>query len=332
MINKTQIIVSLTSFPKRINTVNIVIKAMLNQSVKPDKILLYLSNEEFKKEEIPQDLIELQNEIFNIKFCDDLKPHKKYYYVMQEYPDSIIITIDDDIYYPKDLIQKLLNSYKNFPNAVSCLRGHTIKLYDEETFAPYHKWCFEQKILNMPSLLVLPTGVGGILYPPSCLPKCTFDKEKIKAECLFTDDLWLKWMQLKANIPAVLVKEGIKLNYIKNTQEESLYLTNVDNKRNDISWRRIIENDNCLNIINENIIMKLYLEYSKTFIKHTISSSEFNKAIFEYNKIKNSRSYKVGRIITFIPRKIKGCYKCYQENGLKYTLKRIYLHLIGKAR
>ena len=30
--------------------------------------------------------------------------------------------------------------------------------------------------------------------------------------------------------------------------------------------------------------------------------------------------------------KIDGCLKCYKEHGLKYTLKRIYLHLIGKAR
>lgn len=30
--------------------------------------------------------------------------------------------------------------------------------------------------------------------------------------------------------------------------------------------------------------------------------------------------------------KIDGCIKCYKEHGLKYTLKRIYLHLIGKAK
>lgn len=325
MNKQAKIIVSLTSFPKRINTVDIVIKTMLNQSVKPDKILLYLSKEEFEKSNIPENLLKLQNNIFQIKFCEDLKPHKKYYYVMQEYPDSIIVTIDDDILYPKDLIQKLINSYNKYPKAVSCLRGHTIKLYDEETFAPYKKWCTEKKILNTPSLLVLPTGVGGVLYPPSCIPKYAFNKEKIKKECLYTDDLWLKWMQLKVNIPAVLVSDGIKLNYIENTQEESLYLTNIESKRNDLSWRNIIENDTCLNEINENIIMKLYLEYSERFIKPLIS-------IVEYNNIKNSKSYKIGRLITFIPRKIRSCFKCYQDNGIRYTLKRIYVHLIGKAR
>lgn len=325
MIKQSKIIVSLTSFPKRINTVDIVIKSMLKQSVKPDKILLYLSKEEFEKTKLPQNLIKLQSNIFEIKFCEDLKPHKKYYYVMQEYPDSIIITIDDDIFYPKDLILRLINSYNRFPNAVSCLRGHTIKLYDEETFAPYKKWCSEQKILDIPSLLVLPTGVGGVLYPPSCIPKSAFNKEKIKIECLFTDDLWLKWMQLKADIPAVLVKDGIKLNYIDNTQEESLYLINIDSKRNDLSWRKIIENDNCLNKNCESIISKLYFEYSERFIKPKIS-------IVEYNKIINSKSYKIGRIITFIPRKIKRCINCYHDNGLKYTIKRIWQHFTGDVR
>ena len=30
--------------------------------------------------------------------------------------------------------------------------------------------------------------------------------------------------------------------------------------------------------------------------------------------------------------KVDGCFKCFQEHGIRYTLKRIFLHLIGKAR
>lgn len=47
----------------------------------------------------------------------------------------------------------------------------------------------------------------------------------------------------------------------------------------------------------------------------------------ELKNIKNSRSYKLGRILTFIPRKIKGGIKCYKEHGFKYTLNRILVHL-----
>ena len=43
----------------------------------------------------------------------------------------------------------------------------------------------------------------------------------------------------------------------------------------------------------------------------------------EYQAILNSKSYKIGRFITYIPRKISGGIRCYKENGMRYTLRRI---------
>ncbi len=40
----------------------------------------------------------------------------------------------------------------------------------------------------------------------------------------------------------------------------------------------------------------------------------------ELQKIKNSRSYKLGRAITFIPRKFRGGIDCLKDNGLRYTI------------
>ena len=47
----------------------------------------------------------------------------------------------------------------------------------------------------------------------------------------------------------------------------------------------------------------------------------------DLNAIRNSRSYKIGRAITFVPRKIRGGIRCYEEHGLRYTLKRVLHHL-----
>lgn len=47
----------------------------------------------------------------------------------------------------------------------------------------------------------------------------------------------------------------------------------------------------------------------------------------ELQEIKNSYSYKIGRFITFIPRKIRGGIRCYQEHGMRYTLERFLVHL-----
>lgn len=47
-ISEKKIVVSLTSFPARIKKVHIVIESLLNQTIKPDKIILWLSKEQFE--------------------------------------------------------------------------------------------------------------------------------------------------------------------------------------------------------------------------------------------------------------------------------------------
>ena len=48
------------------------------------------------------------------------------------------------------------------------------------------------------------------------------------------------------------------------------------------------------------------------------------KTLFEqeYARVYNSRSYKLGRVLSFPYRRIRGGIKCYHEHGIKYTLKR----------
>lgn len=47
----------------------------------------------------------------------------------------------------------------------------------------------------------------------------------------------------------------------------------------------------------------------------------------EVEKILSSKSYKIGRIITFVPRKIRGGVRCFREHGLSYTWDRFLVHL-----
>ena len=54
--------------------------------------------------------------------------------------------------------------------------------------------------------------------------------------------------------------------------------------------------------------------------RHTISEADLIRA---------SWSYRIGRFITFIPRKIRGGIRCYQEHGLLYTLRRLKEQILG---
>ena len=48
LVHNNEIIVSLTSYPKRINKIKQTLDSIFNQTIQPDKILLWLSNSEFE--------------------------------------------------------------------------------------------------------------------------------------------------------------------------------------------------------------------------------------------------------------------------------------------
>ena len=122
------IVVSLTSFPARFKFLHYSIKSIMNQSLKPDVILLVLTKEEIKDEsELPSSVLNLKKHGLKIFFADsNLKPHNKYLYAMRLYPESLLITVDDDNIYDKNLIQDLYKSFLKYPASVSAKRVHKI--------------------------------------------------------------------------------------------------------------------------------------------------------------------------------------------------------------
>lgn len=257
--NNNKIIVSLTTIPERINTVWITIESILHQSILPDKIILYLAEDQFKGKKIPKRLTKLEKRGLSIVFCEDLKPHKKYYYTMVNYPNEIVITVDDDSIYSRDLIKTLMESYEKYPNCVSCMRAHEI-VYEKNGFpAIYRNW--NKRISGMkgiPSEHLLAVGKGGVLYPPHAIPIDGFDKEAIIKYSLYADDIWLKIMELKNGVKVVKASNGN--GYCPDifaTQEFALYKKNVAGEKNkedrndvymNLLWKRYINssNDICL--------------------------------------------------------------------------------------
>jgi len=231
------IVVSLTSFPARFITLHYAIKSLLNQSLKPDIVFLCLSKDEVKDESfLPSSVLELKKYGLEIFFADtNLKPHNKYFYAMARFSDSLVITVDDDNMYDKDLISDLYASYLKHPSAVHARRVHKIVKRNDENALPYNDWRYEYKKETYPSLELLATGVGGVLYPPHLLPPDTFDADKIKKLCLNADDIWLKFMELKNNIPVVWVK-GRRIHplNIKSSQRITLQKNNYHKNQNDI--------------------------------------------------------------------------------------------------
>lgn len=194
---KKKIIVSLTSYPLRFSNIYLCLKSLLCQTVKPDKIIVWLGSDATEAD-LTDEMKSLEQYGVEYKFDrkNNLKPHKKYYYAMQEYPEDIIITVDDDAVYLEKTLESLMKSYLRYPTAVSARRVHKITYNEKGNINPYEKWLKEYRKERKDSFELIAVGVGGVLYPPHSLNDSAFNIEDIKTLCLGADDIWLKCMEM----------------------------------------------------------------------------------------------------------------------------------------
>lgn len=239
---KERIIVSLTTYPKRIATTTKALERIFAQSLKPDKIVLWLSEDNFpeKEQELPLVLLAMKQRGLEIKWCQgDIRSYKKLVPALKEYPNDIIITLDDDLFYDLELIEKLYNSYQKYPKAISAMRTHKIQLNEQGEIDVYANWVKDcSEYIAEPRKDLFATTGAGTLFPPAIFSEEVLD-EKIFMELAPTaDDMWVKTMALKFQVPIVLVQENRPLRYIDGTQEETLWGTNIT--QNDIQFQNLL--------------------------------------------------------------------------------------------
>lgn len=108
-------ICTLTSWRARINIVADTIQSLLDNTFKPDKIVLNLSREEFPRmdEELPRKLIDLclHNPVEIYWVNGNAKAFKKLIPTLDRYREAIVMTNDDDIIYPKDFLAEVTSHY-----------------------------------------------------------------------------------------------------------------------------------------------------------------------------------------------------------------------------
>lgn len=203
---RMRVIASLTSYPPRIATVHKVVESLKAQSFSLDKIVLWLSEDDFPSHELPSALTCLVDDVFDIRWVrGNLRSHKKYFYALQEFESDAVITFDDDILYPQEAVATLVRSFRRFPDCISARRVHLITLASDGGFAPYREWkqeCLD--FVGVPMFSLCATTGGGTLFPPYAVPRIAFDEERIRRFAGSADDLWLKFTSLALGVRTVL--------------------------------------------------------------------------------------------------------------------------------
>lgn len=243
-----KIIVSLTSFPARINEVAYTVYSLLHQTLKPDEIVLWLGHDKFanKERDLPEILLKMKDRGLTIKWCKDLRSYTKLVPSLKAYPNDIIVTADDDIYYDEDWLEKLYKSYLLYPDDIHCHRVHRITFGESDNILPYKEWrqCYLGYDATYQNFL---TGVGGVLYPPHSLYKDVLKSSLFAKLAPLADDIWFWAMAVLQGTKIRSIKKGTTtLKYVNPDREygltegATLASENVVNGRNDEQLKNVV--------------------------------------------------------------------------------------------
>lgn len=244
-----EVVVSLTTFGKRINEVYLAIESIMQGTIKPNRIILWLAEDEFKGKTLPITLQKQQVRGLQIEYCEDIRSFKKIVPTMEKYPDASVVTIDDDVIYDFDLLENILNAHRKSPNDVCACRIHRMTLDDNNQLKSYMHWNWTINDYEKSNLNFL-TGVGGALYPPHCFIEEFFNKEVFSKLCPFADDVWINamiWMSGR-QISKVYThaKDGGDFTDIYCIQDDTLSIenTNIQHCRNDEQIKAVFDKYN----------------------------------------------------------------------------------------
>lgn len=254
-----KIIVSVTTWKKRDEAFVKMIEHFQKQIIKPDKIILWLSEDEYQGI-IPEHLKDCLDKkwIDEIKFVPGNTYAHKRWEVFKEHQNDYVIFVDDDLYYPIDYISELYNNAKQ-QKCPCCYFSKT------------------ENFINMKRTTVKNTekcSIKNHLYSGlCCFPPHTFPMDVLSPKnvllrdkyCPRSDDAWMDVCTWKYNIPVYIINQWPETNlakyYIPNSQEVGTCLTYNNVKIGEITTfvNNIINSIKALNA--QDVVKKIYPKF-----------------------------------------------------------------------
>lgn len=247
-----EVVVSMTTHGKRIMTVHRAIESIIQQSIKPNRFVLYIGNTEYQ--DISQLPLVLQRQAargLEIRFVKDQGPFTKLLPALRDFPDSSIITFDDDNYYPVNAIERLLLSHRRHPEAICSLATRVLEWQTSGDLKPYNICEFSHKPEDSISCMYVAEGCGGVLYPPHALPDTVFDNSVYEKLTPHADDFWFKAMSLLKGTPVLAVGSYFSPDYERyddeDVQDVGLSQMNICQDKNDQQLHAVFDYYNLYN-------------------------------------------------------------------------------------
>ncbi len=255
--SNSRLIISLSSSPQRINTLDLTLYSLFNQNLLADKVVLWLAQDEFPEGEkdVPARVLSFKEKGLEIFFCDNLRAYKKLIPSLSKYEDDIIVTANDDVFYDSNWLRLLYDAYEAKPECCHAHSARKISLTESNELTPYTSWqIIKTSTEEQASFTHFFTGNGGVLYPPHVFHKDVTNRELFEQLSPDNDDLWF-W--------AMLVLKGTKINVVENNISEPVDL-GIDD-----SWEKILSTNKGANDPLIKNVLQHYPEIMEKLIEDT---------------------------------------------------------------
>lgn len=226
---ETPVIISVTTHGPRLAKLWVTLECVAGGEARPQRIIVWLDRE-LEGRTLPSSLLRLKARGVELRFVEDLGPHKKYYYAALEFGggDLPLVTIDDDVVYPRWWLRVLFAAHRERPDIIHCFRARRLTFSDDGSLAPYPRWPF--LTASGPSPCVFSVGVSGVLYPVHFVRLVANESESkpFLRSCPRADDIWLNYLAAKHRVHVAQVLPATQFfPSVIGTQENGLWANNA---------------------------------------------------------------------------------------------------------
>lgn len=226
---KSSYALSLTSWSKRLNELQLTLMTLISQDVQPSAIYVWLTEEDLALVPVEQrKSFEAEGVCF--KSCPDYRSHKKWLPLILSGHREPFVVCDDDIFYPREWFGSLVAEDRN--DAYVGGKCHKMVLGQDGLPLSYSEWDKQVYSQKNPSELLFTTGCGGEILHPSRLQERALDWSAIFKHSRFSDDAWLKGAHLACGFPVFKTAYCFPCIELPGTDESGL-LINHNRQEND---------------------------------------------------------------------------------------------------
>jgi hypothetical protein len=229
---------SLTTLPSRAKKIYPTLYSLLEQT-HPLKIEIHIPEranpEPEKKYSFPRAILEHPN-IEIITHPEDTGPSMKFIPAIQRKRDTPvhIISVDDDMIYPKELAQSLINAANADTASIHCVRGNIFK----GKASYYSSPTTHSNEITRKKQVAIVTGCGGYIIPAPVVEKfkgVIADYSKAPKECRIMDDVWISGIATRLGVKKYVIPGVEKYVLSIGSFFTPAYLNPERDKKNEIA-------------------------------------------------------------------------------------------------